>query len=257
MNGESAGPALLAKKFAAMNTESDHVKAVQTQVKATLELFIGLLSVGQHQNGVASESLLRSVFDSVINVVILAKHPEKLEDFVRYGKFTHMRMIRFMTKLTPEMQKHVEGVIKKTTPEWDVLFKQCRNTDWHKLGTKESFVEAEFEESLYDRYFRPASAYAHAEPYILVYPADDNWNTWTVGAREKHWKMRWISAYNMGCYAMIHMLVIVSREFKLGYEEQLKEFTAMVDKFKETHIAAIQQAFEEHYGAAPAPKREL
>lgn len=30
---------------------------------------------------------------------------------------------------------------------------------------------------------------------------------------------------------MTHMLAVISREFKLGYEEQLKEFTAMVDEF--------------------------
>lgn len=44
------------------------------------------------------------------------------------------------------------------------------------------------------------SAYPHTEPYILIYPADDNWAVWKVGAREKHWKMRWISAYNTGYY---------------------------------------------------------
>jgi hypothetical protein len=249
MNGESAGPGLLAKEFASMTPTSDHMNAVQAQVQLTLELFVGLLNEGKTENGVAAEALLRSVFDSVINAVILAKHPEKLGDFIRHGKFSQMRQMRFTTELTPEMQKHVQSIITKTEPDWGALFKEFKNTDWHRLGTRPSFVEAEFNEALYDKYFRPASAYCHAEPYVLVYPADDNWGTWKVGGRGKHWKLHWISAYIVGCYAMIHMMAIMSREFKLGYEEKLKEFTAMADEFKQAHIDAIKAAFEDHYRA--------
>jgi hypothetical protein len=251
MNGESAGPALLTKRFLATDIPGDHITAVKAQAKVTLEFFIGLLLVSSKQNGLATESLLRSVFESGVNTVILAKHPEKLKDFMCHGQFTHLRMARFATsQFTPTMTKHIEAFLAATEADWKLLSPEFKDTEWHRMKKRDSFKDAELSDEMYDKYFRPASAYAHAGPYIVVRPADNEGRTWEIDATGKRWVLRALSGYIMGCYAMTRMLVILSREFKLDYEKELVEITAEIDKYKEQHINAIKQGFEDYYDKA-------
>ena len=43
---------------------------------------------------------------------------------------------------------------------------------------------------------------------------------------------------------MMHMLAIISREFKLGIEKELEKPNAMVQALKAKHIAVISQVLE-------------
>src|SRR6185436_7429641 len=162
MNGESAGPGLIAKRFIETDFGTDHGKAVQAQVMVTLEVFKGLIVVCSNALGIPAEGLLRTLFDSSISAIILTKHPEKLAAFIRQGSFTHMRMMRSVQINSAVLRQHVDSVVANTEKQYKQLLPEFKNQEWHKLGTKEAFKEAEYEESFYDRYFRPASAYAHA-----------------------------------------------------------------------------------------------
>ena len=166
----------LAKKVAEQKTEDNHFQAVQAQILVTNQIYFAIFRMVADKNGLAAETLLRTLLDSSINCIILAKHKEKLPDFIRNGQFTHLRLIRF----AEAMKERFEPMVKATEPDWDPLFKEFKNTDWHKLSTRESFVEAEFKPAMYDQFFRRASAYAHAEPFIVVRRSDNTWKNWTV-----------------------------------------------------------------------------
>ncbi len=230
----------LAKRVVERKTDSEHLKAVQAQLHATNDIYGGIVRMFADQNGLAAESLLRTLFDAAVNCIILAKHKEKLQDFLRNGQFTHLRLIRF----SQVMKERFEPLIKATEKEWEVLFPEFKNTDWHKLGTRDSFIEAEYKPEIYDQFFRRASAYAHGEPYITVRRADKTWQNWTIEARPDLWKTLTVGAYGMASMAMLHMLALLNREFKLGIEEEFAKPKALLDEFKAKHIQVMNQILE-------------
>ncbi len=234
----------LANKVAEQKTDSGHLRAVQAQLQVVNQVYFAIFRMVQDQNGIAAESLLRTLFDAAVNCIILAKHKDKLQDFFRNGQFTHLRLIRF----TQVMKEKFEPLIKATEKDWDVLFPEFKNTDWHKLGTKDSFIEAEFKPEMYDQYFRRASAYAHGEPFITVRRTDESWKNWSIDARPKLWRSLTIGVYGLASNAMLHMLAIISREFKLGIEGEFEKPKMMLEALKAEHIQAIKQMFEEQDG---------
>jgi hypothetical protein len=228
----------LAKKVAEQKTDNEHLRAVQAQIQVTNQIYFAIFRMVGDQNGIAAESLLRTLFDSVINCIVLAKHKEKLQDFIRNGQFSYLRLLRFNDAI-PEKTK---PLIASTEDDWKVLFPEFKSTDWHKLGTKDSFIEAEYIPEMYDKYFRRASSYAHAEPYITVRPKDKTWKSWGIEVSLVRWKNLTIGVYGLACNAMLHMLAIVNREFELGIDAEFEKPFALVKAFKAKHIETIKQA---------------
>jgi hypothetical protein len=229
----------LAKGVAGRATDSEHLRAVQAQIQVTNQIYFAIFRMVADQNGVAAEALLRTLFDSAINCIVLAKHSEKLQDFIRNGQFTHLRLIRF----TDVMPEKIKPLVAATENDWKALFQEFKSSEWHKLGTKDSFIEAEYEAEMYNKYFRRASSYAHAEPYITVRPKDATWKNWCIDASLVRWKNVTIGVYGLACNAMLHMLAIVNREFKLGLDAEFEKPLALVKAFKIKHIEIIKQAF--------------
>lgn len=229
----------LAKKVAERKTDNEHLKAVQAQVQVANQIYFAIFRMVADQNGLAAESLLRTLFDTAVNCVILAKHKDKLLDFIRNGQFTHLQLIRF-TEVVPE---RVKPLVAATEDDWKILSPEFKSTEWHKLKTRDSFVEAECKPEMYDKYFRRASSYAHGEPFITVRRTDDTWKNWIVEARPENWKILTIGAYGLACDMMLHMLVILNREFKLGIDEEFAKPIALVQDLKVTHIALMQKQF--------------
>lgn len=228
----------LAKKIAEQPTENEHLKAVQAQIVVANQIYFGILRMVADQNGLAVESLLRTLFDCSINCIILSKHKEKVPDFIRNGQFAHLRLIRF-TDVIPET---IKPLITATENDWNILFPEFKSTDWHKFKTKDSFAEAEYKAEMYDKYFRRASSYAHAEPFVTVRPTDPTWQQWGIVVNPDRWKILTVGAYGLACNAMLHMLAIVNREFNLGVEGEFEKPHALVQAFKSKHIDLIKQA---------------
>src|SRR6266480_3646657 len=84
----------LAKRVAQQTTEGAHLHAVQAQITFATDIYIGVLQVCSNQNGLAGEALLRTLFEVTASTIILAKHGNKLEDFIRQGRLTELRMMR-------------------------------------------------------------------------------------------------------------------------------------------------------------------
>lgn len=230
----------LAKRVAEQLSTDEHFKAVQAQIIVTNQIYFAIFRMVADQNGIATEALLRTLFDSAINCIILAKHKEKLQDFIRNGQFANLRLIRF----NDVMPEKIKPLVDATETDWKVLFPEFKNSDWHKIGTKDSFAEAEYKPEMYDKYFRRASSYSHAEPYIVVRPKDDKWQTWGIDANPARWKVLTLGAYGLACHAMLHMLAIVNREFKLGIDNEFAKPLAMVEEYKAKHIDVIKKSVE-------------
>jgi hypothetical protein len=97
---------------------------------------------------------------------------------------------------------------------------------------------------MYDKYFRRASCYAHAEPYVVVRPKDDKWQTWGIDVNPKRWKTLTLGAYGLACIALLHMLAIVNREFKLGMDGEFAKPSALVEAYKAKHVDLIKKSVE-------------
>ena len=122
---------------------SVHFEAVQAQLAFARNIFLGLMSVCAEKNGLAAESLVRTLFEVATNTIILAKDPDKLSHFVRHGRLTELRMIRFIEQ--PELKERLADLIKETDEEFQKLWEEFDERPWHNLKTKEALAEAEFE----------------------------------------------------------------------------------------------------------------
>lgn len=228
----------LATKIAEKHTDNEHLKAVQAQIMVANQIYFAIFRMVADQNGLAIESLLRTLFESSIDCIILTKHKEKLQDFIRNGQFAHLRLIRF----NDVMPETIKPLIAATENDWNILFPEFKSTDWHKFKTKDSFAEAEYKAAMYDKYFHRASSYAHAEPFITVRPKDQTWQNWGIDVNPARWKTLTLGAYGLACDAMLHMLAIVNREFKLVVDAEFEKPLALVQAYKAKHIDMIKQS---------------
>jgi hypothetical protein len=209
----------LAKRVTEHPTANEHLRAVQSQLQLANQILFGMFRIMADQNGLAAESLLRTLFEAAVNGVILAKHKDLLDNFIEHGQFTALRLLRF----TEVMKEKIDPIVRLTEEDWGRLSPRFKHKEWHMLGTSDSFVEAEFERAMYDKYFRRASAIAHAEPYVTVRRRDETWKHWTVEARPDLWATFAGSAYILGCGVMLHFLKIMDREFRLGIENEVSQ----------------------------------
>src|SRR5207248_7079025 len=225
----------LSKEIAENKTTDPHFSAVLAQIAFANQIFKAIVEVCDAGNGVAGEALLRTLFESIVSAAILAKHPEKLGDFVEHGRMTELRMMRVIED--PLLKKKLEHAIKATDAEFQKLWAKFNESRWHGLGTKDSFIEAEFEPSVYDRYYRRASVIAHGQPYVTARGGK-------VQARPIGWKNMSPGAANMAMLLMITLLAVVTREFKVGLEGRLNSLKQKIDAHLKRHMNAILKAVE-------------
>ena len=222
---------LFANRVSEIKTDNPHLNAVRAQISYACEIYRGTIAVSFQGNGLAGEALTRTVFEVVTSTIILAKHGEKFQEFMRHGRFTELRMLRVVE--TAPLKERLAAIVAATEAEYEQLFGEFKEQRWHKLGTRNSFKEAEFEPAIYDKYYRRASAIAHGQPYVTVRHG-------TVQARPIAWKNLSTGASNTASLLMIFLLMIVSREFKLGLEREIEDLNREVhaDAFK--HMDAIR-----------------
>jgi hypothetical protein len=244
MADTSADIVRLARRVTEIKTDDDHLSAVQAQIAYSNEIFTGILSACAERNGLAGEALLRTLFEVIASTIILAKHRDKLDDFIRNGRFTELRMMRVIEARA--LKEGLAPTIAATETEFQQLWADFKEERWHKLGTKESFIEAEFQPSICDRYYRRASAIAHGQPYVTVRDGK-------VQARPRAWKNLCIGAANMAMLLITFLLAIVSREFKLGLDKEITELHQQADAHAARHMDAIRKAAGIHSDSRLVP----
>ena len=230
----------LSKQVAEKKTDDRHLAAVQAQIAFANEIFRGIHTVSADRNGLAGEALLRTLFEVVTSAVILAKHCEKLEDFIRHGRFTELRMMRVIEE--PALKARLASAVAATEAEYQKLYAEFKEQRWHKMGTKDSFPEAEFQPGMYDRYYRRASAISHGQPYETVRGGK-------VEARPVAWKNLSTGAANMGSLLMVLLLAVVSREFKLGLDNEIENLRRKADADAARHMDEIRKAANSFRGS--------
>jgi hypothetical protein len=228
-------PALIALSTRVIEekTEDDHFLAVQAEIAVAAEIYKGILQVCQYQNGMAGEALLRTLFEVVTTAIILAKDKNKLKDFFGHARYTELRIIRTIEE--PELRKRLEPTIIATENEYQGLLKEFEYKSWHKMKTKQSFIEAEFQPSFYDKYYRRASAIAHGQPYATV-------RNGKSAARPSAWRTMAIGAVNMASMMMSNLLAITNREFKLNLENELAVVAGGADADARKHMQLVRNA---------------
>jgi hypothetical protein len=166
----------------------------------------------------------------ITSTIILAKNPEKLGDFIEHGRMTEIRMMRVIE--TPALKERLEPAVQVTETEFQRLWAKFNENRWHRLGTKESFAQAEFESSVYDRFYRRASAIAHGQPYVTVRQGQ-------VRARSTAWKNLSLGVRNQSMLMMATLLATLNREFKLGLDDKLVGLQQDIDAHLIQHMGEI------------------
>jgi hypothetical protein len=168
-SSESEGVLMLAKKVLALERDSSHFRAVQAQCTVAIEVYTGALLVVGAQNGIAAMSLGRTLFEAMVTAVILAKHPEKLDDFKNHGKLTTFQMARSIPSDSRFDSPKLKKFINDTQTEYDALQSYFKRTgNWHLLKNSDAFAEAELPENWRSRYSVRVSAIAHGDPFPIV-----------------------------------------------------------------------------------------
>jgi hypothetical protein len=222
----------LAEELTKLSTVNEHLQAVQVQIVVASDLYRGVMRASSDRNGLAAESLVRTLFEAVTNASILAKRRDGLKDFIRHGRFTELRMMRVIQvqalkdKLAPE--------IAATETEFQMLLAEFGDQRWNKMKTTASFAEAEFEVGMYDRYYRRASAIAHAQPYVTARGGK-------IEVRRAVWDRLSDGAAIMAHLLMGHLFAVVNRQFELSYEKRIVELGSAIDAIAKEDIHKIRR----------------
>ncbi len=174
----------------------------------------------------------RTLFEVTASAIILAKHGNKTKDFVTHGRLTELRMMRVIEE--PSLKERLAPIIAATEKEFQELSAEFKEERWHKMRTKESFIEAEFQPGIYDRYYRRASAIAHGQPYETVRGGK-------VEARPAAWGNLSTGAANMASLLMVLLLAIANREFELGLDKEIAHLQKEADAHAQRHMDAIRK----------------
>ena len=73
---------------------SNHQLAVMAMAHMALDDFYELVFVGTHGEGFAAQKLLRSMFERVVTLRYLTKHPERLDDYLTYSAIETSKLMR-------------------------------------------------------------------------------------------------------------------------------------------------------------------
>jgi hypothetical protein len=230
----------LAEKALKAPKSGAHFEAVHALCVVALRVYIGILQLVEAENGVAAQALLRTLFETVVSAVILAKHPEKLDDFAKHGKLTLLRMARSIDKDSAFAKKQMTKAMKKAADaECNALIAHFKPTyNWHMLRSKDAFNEAEQPKNFHESFYARASAIAHGEPFTVFQHKDAEAKTWRIEARSAEWEKWPMQAYVMSMFLMLHLIRRVSKTFVLGLEDDLsaadKEVGGLADKQMES-----------------------
>src|SRR6185295_15256037 len=110
----------LSKQLVETPTTDAHRGAVLAQLAFSNQIVEGIDAVCEKGNGLAGETLLRTLFEVITSTIILAKNPEKLGSFIEHGRMTELRMMRMIE--SPALKERLEPIIQATEPEFQRLW---------------------------------------------------------------------------------------------------------------------------------------
>jgi hypothetical protein len=213
----------------------EHFRAIQAVCRVLLELYKGTMMLASQSLGLAGQVLNRSIFETSISGIILAKKPDLLEKFRRPGKYTHLRTLHFAkSDVSEEAGRRRVALHERHKKELEALYKEFGEESWHGLKTTEAIEAAGFEKSLYGRYYRSASAIAHGQAHAMVrvLPSGE-----CVFEQTSYSKMNsQFSSYIMGSLIVWHFIEQLDSIMSLGLAERIAVCFKAVDLWKSRHM---------------------
>jgi len=132
------------------------------------------------EDALSAKVVSRTLLEALVAAVVLAKHPEKIEDFRDCGRYFHLRTLHYSTWETdPKIAKLRHRIVSKHGADYKQLEKKFGKKLWHGLTRRAALIEAGFDFDVYDTFYRPTSEMTHAEPSRYVM-RDDN-DVWVFG----------------------------------------------------------------------------
>jgi hypothetical protein len=83
----------IALDFCRLTPRNEHFKAVQLVCGSALEHYRGILRLIEADDSLSAKVVSRVLLETLVTAVLLAKHPEKIEDFRDCGRYFHLRTL--------------------------------------------------------------------------------------------------------------------------------------------------------------------
>lgn len=152
----------LGMKINQQKSEDSHAQAVISQCHVAWETFNSIQCLIAYDYGLGAMSLCRNLFELVIGTVFLIDNPDKLQDFVDYGKI-------IAYELAEEMgadQKYLQALRQKA--DYDTLKKRLGHNKWHGQKTVKGLSELIGMKKLYQSFYKESSSIAHGDSYVTL-----------------------------------------------------------------------------------------
>ena len=106
--------ARIAIDFCRLTPKDEHFKAVQLVCSSAMEHYRGILKLIEAEDALSAKVVSRVLLEVLVTAVVLAKHPEKIEDFRECGRYFHLRRLQYSTWLTqPRLAKERDSLASK------------------------------------------------------------------------------------------------------------------------------------------------
>ena len=104
----------------------EHFHGIQLICSSALEYYRGVLKLVEDENALAAKVLSRTLLETLVTLVILAKYPAKLPDFKDHGRYAHLRTMKLGSSTGSDV---------RLAPELDRLFAK-HGIDFQELREK-------------------------------------------------------------------------------------------------------------------------
>jgi hypothetical protein len=244
----------ITNRFLSEKRDDEHSNAVKAQVRFAHEIFDGIATLCVAENGLSAEALLRTLFDCIINAVLLAKRPAQLQDFVDHARWNKLVIIEATKPLEP-LEQERQLIIDSNKGEIQKLQAKFKSTDtqsskWHRLKTVAAMKDTGLSERMNLIYYKRASNIAHGEPFVTVQPANKEWTKWKISIPEATWKKYEATSFTQARILMVFMFSVLNEQLKLGYDEELTALAKWTESIKQKQIETYVQNFEKRKQSA-------
>ncbi|MEE8113848.1 MAG: DUF5677 domain-containing protein [Nitrososphaerales archaeon] len=145
-----------------------HTEVVVSQCRVAWEISNSILCLVAYDYGLGAMSLCRNLFELVVGTIFLIENPDKLEDFIDYGKTIAYEVAESMGA----EQKYLAAFKQKAN--YDNLKKHFGREKWHGK-TIRGLAEAAGMANIYESFYKEASSIAHGDSYVSLGYHDRKW----------------------------------------------------------------------------------
>lgn len=217
-------------EFGRMEPKNDHIHAVQLVCSSALEHYRGIINLCRDNNSIPAKALSRVLFETLVMAVVLAKSPQKLQDFKECGRYLHLRSLKSDDWETREdLATLRQNIISTHGADYAALHKKFGRTAWHGMTRSAAIKEAGFISDMYDIFYWPTSAFIHADPsrYVMRNLNDE----WVFGRSDVKEAVFLLGAFVSSTQILSEALGQLNQIFSLPFAARLETFKTKLYEF--------------------------